>query len=342
MTTIPTTQEPLSSAPVGIGVLGAARIAPDGIVIPAQATGSRLIAIAARDTARARAFAERHGVARVYDGYDDVIGDEDVELVYNPLANSLHAEWNLRAIGAGKHVLSEKPFARNAAEAEQVRDEGVRAGVVVADGFHYRYHPVFSRMVEIANRGEIGEITSIVANVVIPRPSAEDLRVSPALAGGALMDGGCYALHAVNLASRLTIGAGELQRVDGRPFDDLPTIDETVTAEFALPAGAVGIAHCWMGGDRQELSLRIEGTHGTVSIPDFILPQDDDRVVLTDRTGAIVREEHLGRRSSYTYQLEAVLRSIRYGDPLPTDATDAVQTMRLVDRCYDEIGLPRR
>jgi predicted dehydrogenase len=94
-----------------IGVLGAARIAPDSIVTPAALTGARLVAIASRDRDRAEAFASAHGVERVLDSYADVVADPDVEAVYNPLANGLHAPWNLAAIAAGKHVLSEKPFA---------------------------------------------------------------------------------------------------------------------------------------------------------------------------------------------------------------------------------------
>ena len=120
--------------PLRIGIIGAARIAPDSIVTPAKLTGARLVGIASRDRGRAEAFAAAHGVERVLDSYADVIADPEVEAIYNPLANGLHAPWNLAAIAAGKHVLSEKPFASNAVEAAEVRDAGRRAAVVVADG----------------------------------------------------------------------------------------------------------------------------------------------------------------------------------------------------------------
>src|SRR2546428_476155 len=97
--------------PLRIGVLGAARIAELAIVDPAHTTGDRLVAVAARDRRRAEAFAAQHGVERVLDSYTDVITDPEVEVVYNPLANALHGPWNLAAISAGKHVLTEKPFA---------------------------------------------------------------------------------------------------------------------------------------------------------------------------------------------------------------------------------------
>src|SRR5256885_15028547 len=132
--------------PLRIGVLGAARISERAIVPAAQETGTRLVAVAARDRDRAEAFAEAHGVERVLDSYADVIADPEVEAIYNPLANGLHAPWNLAAVQAGKHVLSEKPFASNAEEAVEVRDAAEAAGVVVLEGFHYLFHPVTQRL----------------------------------------------------------------------------------------------------------------------------------------------------------------------------------------------------
>ena len=116
----------MSSPPLRIGILGAARIAEQAIVGPARATGDRLVAVAARDPERAKAFAERHGVERALGSYAEVLADPEVDVVYNPLANSLHGPWNLAAVRAGKHVLSEKPFASNAAEAREVRDAALR------------------------------------------------------------------------------------------------------------------------------------------------------------------------------------------------------------------------
>jgi predicted dehydrogenase len=131
--------------PLRIGVLGAARIAAVAIVDPAHTTGDRLVAVAARDRRRAEAFAATHGVERVLDSYAEVVADPEVEVVYNPLANGLHGPWNLAAIAAGKHVLSEKPSASNAEEAREVRDAATAAGVTLLEGFHYLYHPVTRR-----------------------------------------------------------------------------------------------------------------------------------------------------------------------------------------------------
>ena len=124
-----------------IGVLGASRIAEFAIVGPGAELGHRLVAVAARDPLRAEVFAEKYGVERVLASYDDVIDDPEVDVVYNPLANSLHAPWNLAAIAAGKPVLTEKPFARNRTEATQVAEAADDAGVTVVEGFHYLLPP---------------------------------------------------------------------------------------------------------------------------------------------------------------------------------------------------------
>jgi predicted dehydrogenase len=134
--------------PLRIGILGAARIAGKAIAEPAKLTGARLVAVAARDSDRAEAFAAEHGVERVHASYDDVINDPEVEAIYNPLANGLHGPWNLKAIAAGKHVLTEKPSASNATEAAQVRDAARERGVTVMEGFHYLFHPVTRRLQE--------------------------------------------------------------------------------------------------------------------------------------------------------------------------------------------------
>ncbi len=178
-----------------IGVLGASRIADLAIVGPAQQLGHRLVAVAARDRGRAELFAEKHGVERVLGSYAEVIADPEVDAIYNPLANSLHAPWNLAAIEAGKPVLTEKPFARNRSEAEQVAEAAQAAGVTVMEGFHYLFHPVMRRALEVAVDGTIGDMHHAEVRMAMPSPEASDPRWSFEMAGGALMDLGCYGLH---------------------------------------------------------------------------------------------------------------------------------------------------
>src|SRR6478672_109632 len=187
-------------APVRIGILGAARIAPAAVIKPAQKVGDAMIgAVAARDRGRADAFASKHGIPRVHGSYADLIADPDIDAVYNPLPNGLHAEWTVAALEAGKHVLCEKPFTANAKEAEDVAAVADRTGRVVMEAFHWRYHPLAQRIVDIIDSGELGTVQRIETALCFPLPKFSDIRYQYALAGGALMDVGTYAVHMARL-----------------------------------------------------------------------------------------------------------------------------------------------
>ena len=328
------------TGPLRIGVLGAARIAERAIAVPARATGNRLVAIAARDRARAEEFARAHGVERVLPAYADVLADPEVEVVYDPLPNALHGPWNLAAVEAGKHVLSEKPFASDAAEAAEVRDAARRAGVTVMEGFHHLYHPVVRRLPELVDTGELGDVASVEATIAMLPPDDGDPRWSLELAGGALMDLGCYGLHAARTLAPWTGGEPELVAARAGERAGAPGVDEWLHADLRFPSGATATVRCSMVHPERDFSLRIVGTRGEVTAPAFVEPNRDDRVLV--RTPAGERTEHLGTRSSYTYQLEAFAAAVRGGPPVPTGADDAVATMTLIDRCYRLAGLPPR
>ncbi len=240
--------------PLRIGVLGAARIAVVAIVDPAQLTGARLVAVAARDRDRAEAFAAEHGVERVLDSYADVLADPEVEAVYNPLANGLHGPWNLAALAAGKHVLTEKPSASDAGEAREVRDAAARAGVVFMEAFHYLYHPVARRLLEVLGSGEIGELRHVEVHMEIPPPPDGDPRWSLPLAGGALMDVGCYGIHLHRALGRFAGGAPRVTGAEGRERAGHPGVDEWVRAELAFPGGATGVVHSSMAAEELRMT----------------------------------------------------------------------------------------
>src|SRR5262245_23108684 len=145
--------------PLRIGVLGAAKIAPPAIVRPARAVNDvDVVAIAARDRDRALAFATKHHILKVHDSYSSLVDDPDIDAVYNPLPNGLHGRWTIAALEAGKHVLCEKPFTANADEAEHVAAVGRGTDLVLMEAFHYRYHPMTERALEIIGSGEIGAL----------------------------------------------------------------------------------------------------------------------------------------------------------------------------------------
>src|SRR4029453_4593291 len=152
--------------PLRIGVLGAARITDLALAGPARTTGDRLVAVAARDRSRAEAFAATHGVERVVGAYADVLADPEVEVVYNPLPNSLHGPWNLAAVAAGRHVLTEKPSASNPTEAAGGPRAPAAGGVAIVEGFHFLPPPVTRRLLELLDSGELGELRRVEAGAV--------------------------------------------------------------------------------------------------------------------------------------------------------------------------------
>jgi predicted dehydrogenase len=326
--------------PLRIGVLGAARISEYSIVLPAQLIGARLVAVAARDQDRAASFAARHGVERVVGSYQALVEDPEIEAVYNPLANGLHGPWNLRAIAAGKHVLTEKPSASNEQEAREVERAASAAGVHAIEAFHYRYHPVMLRMMDLVSSGALGAIERIDAHMAIPAPPFEDPRWSLALAGGALMDLGCYGLHASRTLGAFLGGDPTILAARGGELRGSPGVDEWIDVDLAFASGAVGLVKCSMVADAVEFTLRIKGSRGEALAHNLLAPASDDRIRVT--IDGVTRIEELGRRSSYTYQLDAFTRLLRAGTPMVTDAADAVVNMRMIDAVYDAVGFGPR
>ena len=182
-----------------IGILGAARIARkfvDGVAGSAKVAA---VAVAARERSRADAFANATGVPLVFDSYDALLQSDLIDAVYNPLPNSLHAEWSIRAMDAGKHVLCEKPLAASRAEAELMFAAARRNGVRLVEAFPYRSQPQTLRMQELINEGAIGRVRMIWATFAFTLSNRQDIRLDPLLAGGALMDLGSYPLSLIRM-----------------------------------------------------------------------------------------------------------------------------------------------
>jgi predicted dehydrogenase len=176
--------------------------------------------------------------------------------------------------------------------------------------------------------------------IAMPEPDDGDPRWSFELAGGALMDLGCYGLHAHRALGRWAGGEPELVGARAKERAAAPGIDEWLDAELRFPSGATGAVRCSMVHPNFEMTLRVVGSGGDATVMDFVQPHKDDRVVIRTATGETT--EHLGTRSSYIYQLEAFVRALRGGPPMPTGPDDAVATAHLIDRCYGAAGLPLR
>ena len=321
-----------------IGVLGASRIAEVAIVSPAAALGHRLVAVAARDRGRAETFAGSYGVERVVDSYAELVADPEVDVVYNPLANAFHAPWNLAAIQAGKAVLTEKPFARNATEAEQVGEAARTNGTVIMEGFHYLFHPIIQRMFSLLDDGTLGTLKHVEVVMKMSEPKPDDPRWSLQLGGGCLMDLGSYGLHVHRHLARFAGGAPTI--VGARATERSTGVDESFDVDLTFPNEASGCVVSSMTADGHEMTLRLTGDKGEVFAHDYLLQYGDDRIEITTDTGTAV--EHLGTRSTYTYQLQAFADHLQHGTPLPLDVDDAVTNMHYIDTAYTAAGMSPR
>jgi predicted dehydrogenase len=312
--------------PLRIGILGAARIAPGAIIYPAQATGHKLVAVGARDKSRASEFAKQYQIQKSYGSYQEVLDDPEIDVVYNALHNGAHAPWNIKALAAGKHVLSEKPSASNAAEAKEVLAAVSRSGKIFMEGFHYYYHPVFQRLLAILKSGEIGEVIKVESALLIPMPKSGDLRLQFDLAGGSLMDVGCYAIHSQRMISQLiTDGEPAVVKAEANAADG--KIDTKLYVQLKYPNGV-------------QAPLTVTGSKGSVYLPNFVISGVDPRVIV--ESGGQKRVEHLPSISTYTYQLLAFADAVDLGKPVKTDAKDALAQSALIDSAYLSAQLPIR
>jgi predicted dehydrogenase len=320
-----------------IGVLGAARIVPTALLAPARAVPEVTIAaVAARDEGRARAFAARHRIPRAIAGYDALVDDPAIDAVYVPLPNALHCAWTLRALAAGKHVLCEKPLASNAAEAQEMAAAAARAGRVLMEAFHWRYHPLAERMVRLATDGTLGRVERIETSMCVPLPLPGNIRYDYALGGGATMDTGCYAVH---MLRHLAGAEPRVTRAEARLSS--PHVDRAMEAEVAFADGRTGRIRCSLFSARLlDISARVVGDRGELYVLNPVAPQYYHRLVL--RTAEGKRVERVPGRSTYEHQLRAFAQAAANGGRVVTSPQDAVANMRVIDAVYEAAGLPLR
>jgi predicted dehydrogenase len=292
--------------------------------------------IAARDRARAEAYATVEGIPVVADDYQAVIDHPEVDAIYNPLPISLHHEWTLKALAAGKHVLCEKSFANNAREAREMADAAHDANLVLMDAFHYRYHPAFVRAVELLRAGRIGTIEHLEAVFHTSVTDPDNIRYNLALGGGVTMDIGCYPISWVRHAA-----GEEPEVVAAEAVTGPPEVDTMLAANFRFPSGATAhISGDMRPGTEFEATLTVTGGAGKLHFENPLVPQRGHRIDLETSEGTETIE--LDRRSTYAYQLDAFLDAVESGAPLWTDGEEAVQQMTAIDACYTAAGLQLR
>ena len=322
--------------PIRFGILGAARIAPDALIKAAHnVPEAQVVAIAARDPKRAREFAAANGIPRVLATYDDLVNDPDLDVIYNPLPNSLHCEWTIAALRAGKHVLCEKPLASNAAEAERMTKAADESGKILGEAFHYRYHPLADRIRTLMTDGTFGQLVHVEGHFSVPIPET-NIRFDWGLAGGATMDLGCYPLHMIHYFSGMT------PRVIRATAETGPkNIDIAMDVALELDGGVTARMVCAMKKDSViNATFSARGDRGELGVINPIAPQRGHQ--LTVKTAAGEKNETVPGDTTFTHQLRAFVKAVRGEAKFPTDGAEGIVNMRVIDDVYRAAGLPPR
>jgi predicted dehydrogenase len=323
-----------------IGILGSAGIVERALLTPAKEVPEIAIeAIGSRTAARGREYADKHGIPRALD-YEAVVHDPAIDIVYVPLPVALHAEWSIKAMEAGKHVLCEKTMTANGDEAAKVAAVARRTGRVFMEAYHYPYHPYARRVRDLLDTRAIGAIKSVEANMDIPDfvTGADNIRRQFELGGGSMIDAGCYALHGLcdilGDAERVTSAKAVVDKAD-------PQIDMTMDATLAFAGGRTGKIHTsFLGGKQGVMNVTVHGTAGTLSVDSLFVPQWGGSLRM--EWGGRTYTEKADVTPSYVFQLRELVRCIRDGAPVLTSADNGVALMRTIDAIYTKAGLKRR
>jgi xylose dehydrogenase (NAD/NADP) len=313
--------EPTPDRPLRWGILGCARITRRGLIpgIERSETG-RLVALASRDAATARAWAEEFGIPKCYGTYQELINDHEIDAVYIPLPNELHRPWTAAAADAGKHVLCEKPLALDAAEAEAMVTHCRERGVMLMEAFMWRHQPRTAENCRLFADGTIGELRLIRVSFSFPIDPG-DWRLDPNRGGGALWDIGTYGVSTARL-----FAGGEPVAVRSLMQAGSTGVDLSLTAELGFASGVLAIIDCSFEQPFR-CTYELIGTTGRIEVPDAFLPPDRPlaRLIAADST----REIAFDGLNQYAAMVDAFGRSVALGH-LIAPAEDGQAQMRVL------------
>jgi len=314
----------MSPAKVRWGFLSTARINRRLLAAAEKTDAAEVVAVASRDSDRAEAYAVEHGISRSHGSYEALLEDSEVDAVYISLPNSLHVEWSVRALAAGKHVLCEKPLTRSPEEAEYAFEAADRAGRILMEAFMWRHSPQTAKLAQLVEGGVIGELQLVRATFSFPLEGRRNIRLDPDLGGGALMDVGAYCVSAARLL------AGEPERVYGEQVIGDSGVDVLFTGVLRFPRGVLAEIDAGMYLPRRD-GLEAVGTEGSLVISDPWLAQ---RLVLHLRRGESREEIALPPADPYRLELENMCAAISGGAKPLLGREDAVGQARALDALY--------
>jgi predicted dehydrogenase len=283
-----------------------------------------VVAVASRDQARAEAYAREHGIERAFGTYEALLADPDIDAVYVSLPNSLHVEWSIRALEAGKHVLCEKPLDRRPDEVERAFEAAARSGRILMEAFMYRHNPQTAKLRELVEAGAIGQLGVVRSAFSFSLGDPDNVRLAADLDGGALMDVGCYCVS----GSRLL--GGEPERVYGEQVTGESGVDVLFSGTMRFPDGVAAHFDCGFVLPARD-ELEVVGSEGSLFLDD---PWHARRPVIELRRESGVEEIALEPADSYRLELENLSDAI-HGEAEPLlGRDDAVGQARTIDALY--------
>jgi len=337
---------PLTPTPLRWGILGVAAI--NQRLLPAfrDSTSSTVVAIASRDLARASAAAEAADIPRPYGSYEALLADPEIDAVYIPLPNHLHAEWTRKAANAGKHILCEKPLTCDAASAQALIDDTATRGVRLMDGFMWPHHPRTHKIGELLRSGRLGAVQKVNATFTFPLtglPTA-NIRLQPEAGGGALLDVGCYTTYAIRRwmgAEPVEVYAtatyvndvdvamsGTWTFADGRTanFDCGFTLPLRTGVEIVGTAGSLRIPNLWIPDDEAAFEIQTQAGDFGHAVEVVTTPGQNQMVHMIDDFAAAVREQrdpvpHPSEAIKGLRVMDALAESARSGRPVRLEST---------------------
>jgi predicted dehydrogenase len=319
------------------GILSTADIGMSKVTPAIQAAqNAEVVAIASRDADRAAAAAAQLGISTSYGSYESLLQAEDIDAVYIPLPNDLHAEWTMKAAAAGKHVLCEKPLAMTAAQAEEMVAVCAEAGIKLAEAFMYRHHPTWVEAVRLLRSGAIGELVAVQSWFSYFNDDPANIRNRVDNGGGAVMDIGCYNIN----LSRMLFDGEPITITSTVRRDPVMGIDTLTSAVLEFPGGGQSALTCAIRSEPYQ-RVHIVGSEGRIEIEiPFNIPWDrETRIFLTsggDPPEAPATETiTFPAANAYTIEAELFGEAVRSDGAYPVSPEDAIANMRVIDAILD-------
>ena len=309
------------------GILGAAKIARSLAPAIRESRFARAYAVASRTLAKAETFANEHGFEKGYGSYEALLEDPEVQVIYNPLPNSLHCEWTIKALNAGKHVLCEKPLADNAAQCEQMIAAAKKSGRLLMEAFMYRFHPQTSKIKELVTQGTIGEVRIVRAAFGFPlNQEVPNVRLVEKLTGGCLMDVGCYCVNAI----RNLFGAEPISVLAHATRGKTTRVDLTFAGTLIFSDHRVGMFNSSFQ-TALDWTVEIVGTEGRIFVPSPWKPNAQLASFIFETRGEPKTIEVKDGGGIYHLEVEHFSRCILEDQPLGLPPKDGLRNMAVID-----------